>query len=113
MNDVDRWINLEGPEPAGIRELMDAARDVRDVPPMTAEQRERMRHSFFAALHGRRRREAVTRVAAWTTVAILTAGAAAAALFTLQSSMLPNVSPSNRSGVCTVWPASRNSSAKA
>ena len=47
MNDVERWVNLEGPEPGGIREIMDAGRE---VPDLTPEQAERMQRSFLKAL---------------------------------------------------------------
>ena len=53
MNEVDRWINLEGPEPPLIRELLSAARD---VPDLTPEQAESMDRSLRAALAAQRRR---------------------------------------------------------
>ena len=56
MNDVERWIHLEGPEPEGIiKELMEAGRE---VPDLTPEQAERMRLSFLEALAAQRRTRA-------------------------------------------------------
>src|SRR5580704_14232506 len=55
MNDLDRWINLEGPPPEGVRELLDAACD---VPPMTPELEERLDRRVHAALAVDRRRRA-------------------------------------------------------
>jgi hypothetical protein len=50
---LDRWVDLEGPEPDDIRELLDAACD---VPDMTPEQDERMTRTLFAAIAEDRRR---------------------------------------------------------
>ena len=43
MNDVERWIYFDGPEPAHIRPLVDALRELppATLPPPTPEQRER------------------------------------------------------------------------
>jgi hypothetical protein len=53
VNEIERWINLEGPEPDGIRELTDPGREVPDLPP---EQAKRMQQSFLDALAAQRRR---------------------------------------------------------
>jgi hypothetical protein len=53
VNDTELCVNLEGPEPDGIRELMDDGRNVVDL---TQEQAARMRQSFLAALAAQRRR---------------------------------------------------------
>jgi hypothetical protein len=52
-DEVERWINLEGPEPPGIKKLLDGARAALRPP----EQVERMRRSFHAALAEQRRRQ--------------------------------------------------------
>jgi hypothetical protein len=54
-DDLDRWVNLEGPPPEGVRELLDAACD---VPGMTPEQEARLDLRLFAALAEDRRRRA-------------------------------------------------------
>jgi hypothetical protein len=43
MNDAERWIYFDGPEPAHIRPLLDALRELppATLPPPTPEQRER------------------------------------------------------------------------
>ena len=82
MNDVERWINLEGPEPEGIRQLMNAGREAADLTPEQAAQRER---SFFQALAAQRQRRARARTAKWTLAGLLSTSAAAAALLTLRS----------------------------
>jgi anti-sigma factor RsiW len=69
MTDVDRWINLQGPEPRGVRELLDA---VRDVPEPTAEEDAALTRSIYQAIAARRRRDRTVR---WAAVA------AAAAVF--------------------------------
>ena len=46
MNEIERWIYLDGPEPERIRPLLDA---LRDLPPATPQDRERMARAFFAA----------------------------------------------------------------
>lgn len=56
MNDVERWINLEGPEPEGIRELLDAARQAaREVPEMSPELEAELDRSIAVALAAQRR----------------------------------------------------------
>jgi hypothetical protein len=53
MNDLDRWVSLEGPPPEGVRELLDAACG---IPPMTPELEERLDRRLYAALATDRRR---------------------------------------------------------
>src|SRR5262249_20316204 len=77
VNDVDRWINLEGPEPPLIREPLHAARD---VPDLTPEQAESMDHALRAALAAQRRRWARERSMKVALAAGLFAAGAAAAL---------------------------------
>ena len=60
MNDVERWADHEGPEPAGIKELMDAARAGRQ---RTPEEVARMRRSFQEARAAQRRKQARARTA--------------------------------------------------
>jgi len=52
MNDVDRWIFFDGPEPASVRPLLDALREAASPRP-TAEEKARALGSFFEALEGR------------------------------------------------------------
>jgi hypothetical protein len=47
MNDADRWIYFDGPEPEHIRPLLDA---LRDLPPATPEDKERVIRRFFYKL---------------------------------------------------------------
>ena len=47
MDDVDRWIYFDGPEPERIRPLLDA---LRDLPPATPEDKERVARRFFEKL---------------------------------------------------------------
>jgi hypothetical protein len=54
-DDLERWINLEGPPPDGVRELLDAACGVHE---MTPEQEARMDRRLHAALAEDRRRRA-------------------------------------------------------
>jgi hypothetical protein len=49
VNDVDRWIYFDGPEPACVRPLLDA---LRDRPPPTPQDRETASRRFFATLDG-------------------------------------------------------------
>jgi hypothetical protein len=53
MNDADGWIYFEGPEPERIRPLLDA---LRDLPPATPEDKERVARRFFAKLDAARSR---------------------------------------------------------
>jgi hypothetical protein len=77
VNDIERWINLKGPEPGGIRRLMDAGREASDLTP---EQAARMERSFHQALAARKRKQARVRTAKWTAAGLLGVGAAAAAV---------------------------------
>jgi len=47
VNDVERWIYLDGPEPERLRPLLDA---LRDLPPATPRARERAALRFFTTL---------------------------------------------------------------
>lgn len=47
MNEIDRWIYFDGPEPEHIRQLFDA---IRVVPPVTPEDKERRARRFFETL---------------------------------------------------------------
>ena len=47
MNDADGWIYFDGPEPEHLRPLLDA---LRDLPPATPEDRERVARRFFDKL---------------------------------------------------------------
>jgi hypothetical protein len=58
--DLDRWVDLEGPPPEGVCELLDAV-----VPPMTAEHAARLDAKVFAAVAADRRRAARRRALAW------------------------------------------------
>jgi hypothetical protein len=79
VNDLDRWVNLEGPEPDDIRELLDAACDER-----TPEEEARMERNLFAAIAEDRRRWAQrrtrTRVLGGALLAACLGGALAVAL---------------------------------
>jgi hypothetical protein len=74
MNDVDRWIHSEGPEPKGIRELMDAARRTPELP---AGDAERLKRSIRRAVAEQRRADERKR---WRRPAVWAALAFAAAL---------------------------------
>jgi hypothetical protein len=76
VNDVERWVNLEGPEPEGIRELMDEGRE---VPDLTPEQAARMQRSFLEALAAQRRKRARKQKTKWALAAGLLAAAVAVA----------------------------------
>jgi hypothetical protein len=58
--DLDRWVDLEGPPPEGVRELLDAV-----VPPLTAEHGARLDARVFAAVAEDRRRAARRRALTW------------------------------------------------
>src|SRR5215468_12110638 len=47
MDDLDRWIYLDGPEPESLRTVLDA---LRDLPPPTPEDEARMARAYFARL---------------------------------------------------------------
>ena len=64
MNDLERWIHLQGPAPKGVRELFDAARRPQA---MTPELEAELDHRVFAAVAEERRlreRRRTRRVAA-------------------------------------------------
>jgi len=54
VNDVDRWADLEGPEPRGVRELLDAA----EAPDLAPEEQARLDRELYAAIAEDRRRRA-------------------------------------------------------
>ncbi|MFO0758924.1 MAG: hypothetical protein U0359_20695 [Byssovorax sp.] len=74
MNDIERWVNLEGEPPAGIRELLEAGRE---VPDLTPEESASMESSFLEALAARRRKRARARKAKWAIGATALVAAAA------------------------------------
>jgi hypothetical protein len=67
VNDVEAWLYFDGPEPAHIRPLLDA---LRDLPPSTPEDKQRMSRRFFERLDAelaRQREPSVTTTATATT----------------------------------------------
>jgi len=75
VNDVERWIDLEGEEPPVIRELLDAARG---VPGMTPERADRVDRSIRAAIAAQRRAwERKKRRGRWAVRGVLLAAALA------------------------------------
>jgi len=52
VNDVERWIYFDGPEPEFVRPLLDALREV-ETPCPTPEHKERMLADFLATLDAR------------------------------------------------------------
>ena len=54
MNEVERWIYLDGPEPERIRPLLDA---LRDLPPASPQDKERRARAFFEKLDASLQRE--------------------------------------------------------
>jgi hypothetical protein len=56
MNELDRWVNLEGPEPPWIRDLLDASGE--EVPELSLEDEERMKRDILRALDERDRQVA-------------------------------------------------------
>ena len=89
MNDVDRWINLEGPPPPGIRELLDAARaaprvePVPELSPELAEELDRLVAVAIAAEDARWARE--RRMKVGLTVLALVAAALGALVLVLRA----------------------------
>jgi hypothetical protein len=75
VNDLDDWVELKGPEPERIRELLDAGREVHDLTP---EQAERMQRSFLKALAAQRQRRARAQKAKWALAGGLLAASAVA-----------------------------------
>ena len=71
MNDLERWIHLQGPPPPHIRALFDAARAMRDLPQATPEPRpapppelwDDLDRRVFAAIAADQRRDARRRAA--------------------------------------------------
>ena len=55
---VEQWIRLEGPAPRWIHQYLDAARK---IPPMTAEDSERMDRAFVKAVLSQREKQARAR----------------------------------------------------
>ena len=47
MNDIDGWLYFDGPEPEHLRPLLDA---LRDLPPSTPEDKQRMARRLFEKL---------------------------------------------------------------
>ena len=47
MNDLDRWIDFDGPDPEPIRPLLDA---LRELPPSTPEDKQRRARRLFETL---------------------------------------------------------------
>lgn len=104
MNDIERWVNLEGPEPEGIRELMDAGRE---VPDLTPEQAGRMQRSFLKALAAQRRRRARAQKAKWALAAgLLAAGAAAVVVVALRGATPHDLPGANAAGVLSAMGSS-------
>ena len=76
MNELDRWVDLEGPPPAGVRELLGAACS---APPLTPELEERLDRRLAEALaveraRWARRRRAKRWLGAGLLAACLTSG---------------------------------------
>jgi hypothetical protein len=74
--DLDRWVDVEGPPPEGVRELLDAV-----VPPLTPELQERLDRKVFAAIAAHDRKRAARRralglgaVAAFLALAVASVG---------------------------------------
>lgn len=78
MNDVERWIEDEGPEPRGIDELLEAARRDRRLTPARSA---RMKRNIDATLAARRRGSSRARPAIWAAAAAAAVLVAAAATF--------------------------------
>jgi hypothetical protein len=79
MNDEDRWINLEGPEPPWVRELLDAACY---VPELSSEEEARRKRAIHRALDEQTRTFARRHRWAWAAAgSVVVAGTAAAATF--------------------------------
>jgi hypothetical protein len=82
MNDVDRWINLEGPEPPQIRELLAAARaGARRPRPGPSEEVERALHAALAAQRRRWARARSLKIGLGAGLVALGAAAAVTLLF--------------------------------
>lgn len=82
MNDVDRWIHLEGPEPPQIRELLAATRaDARRPRPGPSEEVERALHAALAAQRRRGARARSLKIGLGAGLVALGAAAAVTLLF--------------------------------
>jgi hypothetical protein len=75
VNDLERWINLEGPAPKGVRRLLEAAQG---VPELTPEHQERLDRDLDRAFAEERRRWERQRMVKRVTVAAVAALAIAA-----------------------------------
>jgi hypothetical protein len=88
MNDLERWINLQGPPPPHIRALFDAGRELRGTrapPATTPELWDDLDRRVFADIAADRRHEASRRAAKTTLkvvagLGLLAAGVAGALL---------------------------------
>lgn len=60
MNDLERWIDLQGPEPNDVRAILDIACGVDGLTP---EREEQMNRRLFAAVTANRQRRARRRLA--------------------------------------------------
>jgi hypothetical protein len=86
-DDLDRWVNLEGPEPDGVRELLDRAHGGAELTP---EQQARLDDRLYAAIaeHDRRRasqRAMVGRITKGAGILAIAAAVALAVRFLLMS----------------------------
>jgi anti-sigma-K factor RskA len=73
MNELDRWVAVEGPPPEGVRELLDAA-----APPLSPALEAALDARLRAAIADEDRRRAQRRTLTWR-VALAAAAAIAAA----------------------------------
>jgi hypothetical protein len=81
VNDVDRWIYFDGPEPESVRPLLDALREV-ETPRPTREHKARVLADFLETLDARLERVTESRVEVARGRAPALASAAPAAPFT-------------------------------
>ena len=79
MNDLERWINLQGPEPDDVRAILDIACGVDGLTP---EREEQMNRRLFAAIAADRQRWARRRTA-WRVLGGLALAACFGAAFGL------------------------------
>jgi hypothetical protein len=77
VDDLDRWVNLEGPEPQGVRELLDAAQGAAELTP---ERQARLDSRLFGAIAEERRRRQRRRTMIWVGAGTATALALAAGI---------------------------------
>ncbi len=88
MNDVERWIDLEGPEPPWVRELLDT---VRDAPALSPAEDARMKRALHRALDEHERTHARRRRWAWAAAgSVVVTGAAAACFLALWPAHAPH-----------------------